>query len=124
MPDSRMLSFWFLHWVFRVVELQSLLGPPGFDILSSGIHKTQAHSKGFLLLFHQEEMFLLSGLNYCTVLSSIITVKLQKQLGNNTTFLSVQELYVGLLLFIKSLYVWMCYVFVLSQFCLQQFSKS
>ena len=124
MPDSRMLSFWFLHWVFRVVELQSLLGPPGFHILGSGIHKTQAYSKGFLLLFHQEEMFLLSGLNYCTVLSSIITVKLQKQLGNNTAFLSVQELYVGLLLFIKSLYIWLCYVLLLSQFCLQQFSKS
>ena len=96
MPDSRMLSllsFWFLHWAFRVVELQSLLlGPPDSGILSSRIHKTQAHSKGFLLLFHQEEMFLLSGLNYCTVLSSIITVKLQKQLGNNTAFLSVQEL--------------------------------
>ena len=88
MPDSRMLSFWFLHCVFRVVELQSLLGPPGFDILSSGIHKTQAHIKDFL--FHQEEMFLLSGLDYCTVLSSIITVKLQKQFGNNTALLSVQ----------------------------------
>ena len=37
-----------LHWVFRVVEFQSLLGPPGFDIVSSGIHKTQAHSKDFL----------------------------------------------------------------------------
>ena len=44
-PDSRLLLFWFLHWIFRVVELQSLLGPLGFDILSSGIHKTQAHSK-------------------------------------------------------------------------------
>ena len=87
-----MLSFWFLHWAFRVVELQSLPGPPGIDILSSEIHKTQAHSKSVLLLFHQEGMFLLSGLNYCTVLGSIITVKRQKQLGNNTAFLSVQEL--------------------------------
>ena len=33
MPDSRMLSFWFLHWVFRVVELQASLGPLRFDIL-------------------------------------------------------------------------------------------
>ena len=41
MPDSRMLSFWFLHWVFRVVKLQALLGRSGFDILSSGIHKTK-----------------------------------------------------------------------------------
>ena len=48
MPDSRMLSFWFLHWVFRVVELQAILGPPGFDIFSSGIHKTQVHIKDFL----------------------------------------------------------------------------
>ena len=48
MPDLRMGSFWFSHWVFRVVELQSLLGPPDFDILSSGIHKTQAHIKDFL----------------------------------------------------------------------------
>ena len=45
MLDSRMLSFWFLHWIFKVVELQLLLGPLGFDIVSSGIHKTQAHSK-------------------------------------------------------------------------------
>ena len=49
MPDSRMLSFWFLHWVFRVVKLQALLGRSGFDILSSGIHKTQAHSKDLIL---------------------------------------------------------------------------
>ena len=48
MPDSRMLSFWFLHWVFRVVKLQAILGRPGFDIVSSGIHKTQAHIKDFL----------------------------------------------------------------------------
>ena len=48
MPDLRMLSFWFLHWVFRVVELQSLPGLPDFGILGSGIHKTQAHSKDFL----------------------------------------------------------------------------
>ena len=39
MPDSRMLSFWFLYQVFRVVELQALPGPPCFDIFSSGIHK-------------------------------------------------------------------------------------
>ena len=31
-------------------------------------------------------MFLLLGLDYCTVLSNIITVKLQEQLGNNTAF--------------------------------------
>ena len=49
--DSRMLSFWFLHWVLRVVKLQALLGRPGFDILSSGIHKTQAHIKDFLHYF-------------------------------------------------------------------------
>ena len=48
MPDSRMLSFWFLHCVFRVVELEALLSPPGSDILSSGIHKTEAHGKDFL----------------------------------------------------------------------------
>ena len=76
MPESRMLSFQFLHWVFRAVELQASLGPPGFDIFSSVIHKTQAHIR----------------IDYCTVLSSIITVKLQKQIGSNTAFLSVQEL--------------------------------
>ena len=49
MPDSRMLSFWFLHRVFRVVKLQALLGRSGFDILSSGIHKPQSHSKDLIL---------------------------------------------------------------------------
>ena len=44
------------------------------------------------LRIYQEEMFLLLGLDYCPVLSSTITVKLQKQIGNNTAFLSVQEL--------------------------------
>ena len=93
MHDSRMLSLWYLHWVSRVVELQALLGPPRFEIFSSGIHKTQADIKDFLhYFFYQEEMFLFSGLDYRTVLSSIITVKLQKQIENNTTCLSVQEL--------------------------------
>ena len=41
MPDTRMLSLWFLFWVSRVVELQALLGPPRFDIFSSGIRKIQ-----------------------------------------------------------------------------------
>ena len=91
MRDSRMLSFWFLHWVFRVVILQALLGPLRFHMFSSGIHKTQAHIKEFLL-FYQEEMFLLLGLDYCTVVSSIITVNLHKHIGNNTAFLCVQEL--------------------------------
>ena len=48
MPDSRMLLFWFLRWVFRVVEPQASLGPPRFDIFSFGIHKTQAHINDFL----------------------------------------------------------------------------
>ena len=69
MPDSRRLSLWFLHWVFRVVILRALLGPPRFDIFISGIHKTQAHIKIPTLL----------GLDYYTVVSSIITVKLQNK---------------------------------------------
>ena len=47
--------------------------------------------------------------------SSIITVKLQKQIGNNTAFPNVQELYVGLHLSIKSLHYWLCYALLLSQ---------
>ena len=87
MLDSRMLSFWYLHWVLRVVKLQALLGRSGFDILSSGIHKTQAHSRDSISHYYstKKKMFLLLGLDYCTVLSNIITVKLQKQLGNKTS---------------------------------------
>ena len=56
-----------------------------------------SNHRNFIIPRHREglaseEMFLLLGLDYCTVLSSIITVKLQKQLGNSTAFLSVQEL--------------------------------
>ena len=92
MLDSRVLSFWFLHWVFGVVELQSLPGPLGFDILSCGIHKTQAHSKEFLHYYFTKNKCSCcqDWITVRTVLSSIITVKLQKQLG---AFLSVQESY-------------------------------
>ena len=64
-----MLSFWFLYWVFRVVELQALLGPPGFDILRSGIHKTQAHIKDSytIVLPRRNVPVVRTGLLYSTV---------------------------------------------------------
>ena len=91
MPDSRMLSFWFLHWDFRVVKLQALLGRSGFDILGSGIHKTQARSNDLILHYYStKKKCSCCSVQYCQ--SIIVAVKLQKQLGNNTAFLSVQEL--------------------------------
>ena len=64
MPDSKMLSLWFLHRAFRVVKLQASLGPHWFDVLVLEFIK-QKHTLRILL--YQEEMFLLLGLDYCTV---------------------------------------------------------
>ena len=89
MPDSRMLSFRFLHW-FRVVEFQTLLGTPRFDILVLEYtkHKHTLRLSYAIVIPKRNVPAVRSGLLY----SSIITVKLQKQVGNNTAFLSVQEL--------------------------------
>ena len=94
MPGSRMLSFWFLHWVARVVEFQALLGPPCFDIFSSGIqkHKYTLRISYTIVLPRRNVPVVRIIPESCTVLSSIITVKLQKQIENDTVFLSVQEL--------------------------------
>ena len=97
MSNSKILSFWFLHCVFRVVELQASLGPSPFDILVLEYtqHKTQAHIKDFLrycypgiVILRRYDFAARIGLLY----SSIITIKLHKQIGNNTAFLNAQEL--------------------------------
>ena len=90
MPDSRMLSFWFLHWIFRVVEFQTSVGPPRLHILVLE-HTKYNHTLRIsytIVIPRRNVPAVRIGLRY----SSIITVKLQKQIGNNTAFLSVQEL--------------------------------
>ena len=79
MPDSRMFSFWVLHLAFRVVELEASLGSVRFDI-----QKIQAYINDFVIPRRNDPAVRI-GLLY----SSITTVKLQKQIGNNTAFPSV-----------------------------------
>ena len=105
------------------MELPALLGLLRFvfSVLEFTKHKHRLRISYTIVLPRRNVAVVRIGLLYSL---RSITVKLQKQIENNTAFLSVQELQVGLLLFIKSLYRWLCYVFLLSQFCLQQFSKS
>ena len=102
MPDTRMLSFGFLHrvfrvmefqtsqgpprWVFRVMEFQTSQGPPLFDIFV--LEYTKHKHKLRISIPRRNVPAVRTGSLY----SNIITVKLQKQIGNNTAFLSVQEL--------------------------------
>ena len=76
MPDSKMLLFWFLHCVFRVVELQASLGPPRFDILVLEYtkHKHTLRISYTIVIPRRNVPAVRIGLLY----SSIITVKLQK----------------------------------------------
>ena len=92
MPDSRMLAFWFVHWVFRVLKLEASLGlgPPGFDILVLELtkHKHTLRISYTIVIPRRNVPAVRIGLLY----SGIVTVKLQKQIGRNTAFLSVREL--------------------------------
>ena len=62
MPDSILNAFILVFT--RVVELQASLGPPRFDILLLEFIK---HKHAIGILLSQEEMLLLSGLDYFTV---------------------------------------------------------
>ena len=77
MPDSKMHLFWFLHCVFRVVELQTSLGPPRFDILVLEYtkHKHTLRISCTIVIPRRNVPAVRIGLLY----SSIITVKLQKK---------------------------------------------
>ena len=89
MLDSRMLSFWLLHWEFSAVELQTSLGPPRFDILVLEYtkHKDTVRISYAIVIQRRNVPAVRIGLLY-----SSITVELHKQIGNKTAFLSVQEL--------------------------------
>ena len=125
MSDSRMLAFWCVHWDFRVVELKASLGlgpgPPAFNILVLEFtkHKQTLRIPYIIVIPIRNVPAVRIGLLY----SSIVTVKPQKQIGNNTAFLSVQEFQAGLVLFIKTLYRWLCYV-LLCCYCLSFVSSS
>ena len=77
--------------VFRVVELQaSTLGPPRFDILVLEFtkHKHTIRISYTIVIPRRNVPAVRIGL----LCNNTIAVKLQKQIGNNAAFLSVQEL--------------------------------
>ena len=79
MPDPRMLAFWFIHWIFRVVELEASLGlgPPGFDILVLEFTKHKHTLRiSYTIVIPRRNV---SAVRIESLYSCIVTVKLQKQ---------------------------------------------
>ena len=121
MPDLRMHSFGFLRWVFRVVEFQTSLGPPRSDILLLEDKHTLRISYAIVITRRN-----VPAVSIGSLYSSIITVKLQKQIGNNSISECPRIVSRPTPLYKKnfvSLAV-LCVVLLPSQFCFQQFSKS
>ena len=82
--------------VFSIVELQTSLGPPRFDIsaLEYTKHKHRLRISYTIVISRRN----IPAVRIVSWHSSIVTVKLQKQIWNNTVFLNVQGILVGLLL--------------------------